>query len=241
LPEADTIADEHEHEGNGRRARRREPLSRARIVEAALRIMDEEGLDAVTMRRVGRELGVEAMSLYNHVADKEDILAGITQAVMAGFVYPPEDPDWRETARRTARAWRQLLKAHPNVITLMSHQRKPMTSIEALRPMEHALEILGRAGLSPRESVRAFRAFGGYIQGFVLAEIANMFGGEQTEVRPEDIARTLPLEELPTLAVHLEHLFRCDLDAEFEYGLDLMIRGLEAKASSEDADATTDG
>jgi len=215
-------------------SRRREPLTRERIVDAALRLMDSDGLEAVTMRHVGRELGVEAMSLYNHVQDKEDILSGVVEAVMAEFEFPEPHQDWREEGRRAARAWRALLKSHPNVMTLMSHQRKPMTSAAALRPMEHAIEILGRAGLSESGTVRAFRAFGGFIQGFVLAEIANMFGGTQVDLAPEDLARDLPLDEVPVLAAHLEFLFDCDQDAEFEFGLDLMIRGLESKAAAQD-------
>jgi AcrR family transcriptional regulator len=218
--------------GEAARKPRREPLTRERIVDAALRLMDDEGLEAVSMRRVGRELGVEAMSLYNHVEDKDDILSGIIEAVMAEFEFPEPHEDWKESARRTARAWRELLRRHPNVITLMSEQRKPMTSPEALRPMEHALEILHRSGLDEAETVRAFRAFGGYIQGFVLAEIANMFGGEAgIDIRPEEVARIMPLEKVPFLARHLPHMFHCDFDAEFEYGLDLMIRGLEAKVA----------
>lgn len=211
---------------------RRAPLSRERIVRAALRVMDEEGLEAVSMRRVGRELGVEAMSLYNHVGDKEDLLTGVVEAVMSDFEFPPEADDWKESARRAARAWRNLLKAHPLVITLMSEQRKPITSVQALRPMEHALGILRTAGLPEGETFRAFRAFGGYIQGYVLAEVANMFGGQEVDVRLEDIARLLPTDELPHVAASLPHMFRCDFDEEFEYGLDLMIRGLEAKTAS---------
>jgi len=233
MPRTSTLPDGSERKGNGpRRSPSRAPLTRERIVETALRIMDSEGLEAVTMRRVGHELGVEAMSLYGHVRDKEEILSGVIEAVMAEFEFPHDHPDWREAARRAARAWRALLTAHPNVLTLMSHQRKPMTSPVALRPTEHALTILSRAGLSREETVRAFRAFGGYIQGFVLAEIANMFGGRDVHVSREDLARSLPLEELPELASHLEFLFDCDLDAEFEYGLDLMIRGLEARAAT---------
>jgi AcrR family transcriptional regulator len=195
--------------------------------------MDAEGLGSVSMRRIGRELGVEAMSLYNHVADKEDILAGVVEAVMAEFEFPDEVAgEWAEKGRAAARAWRELLKAHPNVITLMSEQREPMTSLRALRPMEHAIGTLRDSGLSDEEAVKAFRAFGGYIQGFVLAEVANLFGGDEVQVLPEAVSETLPLEELPNLAVTLPFLFRCDFDDAFEYGLDLMIRGVEAKVAA---------
>ena len=209
--------------------RPREPLTRERIVDAALRLMDTEGLEAVTMRRIGRELGVEAMSLYNHVCDKEDILNGVVEAVMAEFEFPAASKDWRETARRAARSWRTILKRHPNVITLMSEQRKPARSLDALRPMDHALGILAARGLGPQETVRAFRAFGGFIQGFVLAEIANMFGGDPHAAMHEDLAATIPADLLPNLAAHFPYLADCDFDREFEYGLDLMLRGLEAK------------
>jgi len=212
----------------------REPLTRDRIIEAAVRLMDAEGLEAVTMRRLGRELGVEAMSLYNHVADKEDILSGVVEAVMAEFEFSDQGGDeWAEQGRAAARAWRQLLKRHPNVITLMSEQREPVTSLRALRPMEHAIGILRASGLPDQEAVKAFRAFGGYIQGFVLAEVANMFGGQEVQVRPEEVQATVPVGELPNLAATLPFLFHCDFDDAFEYGLDLMVRGVEAKVAAE--------
>jgi TetR/AcrR family tetracycline transcriptional repressor len=216
------------------RGRPREPLTRDRIVQAAVRIMDTEGLEAVTMRRIGRELGVEAMSLYNHVADKEDILAGVVEAVMAEFeLSDGAGGEWAERGRAAARAWRELLKAHPNVITLMSEQRKPMTTLRALRPMEDAIGTIRASGLSDQEAAKAFRAFGGYIQGFVLAEVANLFGGDDVRVLPEEISDTLPIDQLPNLAATLPYLFRCDFDDAFEYGLDLMIRGVEAKVAGE--------
>src|SRR3990170_2509500 len=115
---------------------RREPLTRRRVIATALRLMDEEGIEALSMRRIGRELGVEAMSLYNHVKDKEDILDGITELVMTEFEFPEPHQDWRETVLETARAWRRMLKAHPKVLTLLSERKHPMESIEAFLPMD---------------------------------------------------------------------------------------------------------
>jgi TetR/AcrR family tetracycline transcriptional repressor len=232
MPKASTISEEHQEGADDRRIRR-EPLTRERIIEAALRVMDEEGLEAVTMRRIGRELGVEAMSLYNHVEDKEDILSGIVEAVMGEFRFPEDEPeDWKERARETSREWRRLLKSHPNVITIMSEQRRPPTSLQALRPLEHALGILRSSGLSDEEAVRAYQAFGGFIQGFVMAEVVDMFGEADPHVGPQQLESALPVDELPNLAASLPYIYRCDFDAAFEYGLDLMIRGIEAKVAA---------
>src|SRR3954467_12682736 len=110
---------------------RREPLTRERVIEAALGVMDTEGLDAVTMRRVGRELGVEAMSLYNHVRDKDDILDGIAEEGLGEFEVPSAEA-WDEAARAAAREFRRLLLAHPGVMTLLTERDKPFTSSDSL-------------------------------------------------------------------------------------------------------------
>src|SRR4249920_4005972 len=101
-------------------SKQREKLSRDRIIDTALQIMDDEGLDAVSMRRVGRELGVEAMSLYHHVRDKDDLLMAIRERVLSEFVDPGTDGDWEMRVRRGARSWREVLRAHPNAIGLVS-------------------------------------------------------------------------------------------------------------------------
>jgi AcrR family transcriptional regulator len=212
---------------------RREPLTRERIIQAALRIMDEEGLEGVTMRRIGRDLGVEAMSLYNHVQDKEDILDGICEQVLAEFRIPQVE-DWVESARLGAREYRRLLLAHPNVITLMTDRKSAFTNAESLRAYEFALDRFRSAGLSEADSVKAFHAFGGYIFGFVMMELGLMVGGPEDEehVRAhEEMARLLASADLPRLREALPYIIDCDVEEQFEFGLDLLIQGLLARAA----------
>ncbi|MGH2528150.1 MAG: TetR/AcrR family transcriptional regulator C-terminal domain-containing protein [Actinomycetota bacterium] len=221
-------------EGEASAGHRREPLTRERIVRTALRLMDEEGLDAVTMRHIGRELGVEAMSLYNHVRDKEDILDGVAEAVMADYRPEPASEDWVGWARAAAHEWRRLLKAHPNVITLLVERKHPMTSVEALQPMEHALEIIRQGGLPEEDTVQAFRAIGGYIFGFVMMEVGNMVAGQgerYTDAQMEELARALPADRLPRFLELLPYLARCDDDATFDFGLELLLDGIRARAA----------
>ena len=210
--------------------RSREPLTRDRVIEAALRVMDEEGLDAVSMRRVAREVGVEAMSLYHHVEDKEALLDGICEHVMAKFDFPEPVDDWTENCRRGARAWRRILQAHPAVMRLFAEQRGPIRSIDSMRPMEFALRILRDSGLSDRDTAQAFHAFGGYIQGFVMMELGSIAGGadEMRLKAHEELAAALP-DEFAVLQACSPYFAECSPDEQFEFGLDLLIRGLEAK------------
>lgn len=211
---------------------RREPLTRERIIEAAVRIMDEEGLEALSMRRIGRELGVEAMSLYNHVRDKDDLLVGICEHVLAGFRVP-EAEDWREASRLGAREYRRLLREHPNVITLMTGQKGAFTNPESLRGYEFALDVFARAGLTGAEGVKAFHAFGGFILGFVMFELGLTLAGEDNQEAQghEAMARLVGSADLPRLREAMPHFLECDDEEQFEFGLDLLIEGLRARAA----------
>lgn len=209
-------------------AKTRERLTRERVVEAALRVMDAEGLEAVSMRRLAREVGVEAMSLYNHVRDKDDLIDAICVRVMQDFRFGDPDAPWLERAGFAAREWRRVLMRHPNVITLFSGRRKPMTDATALRPMEHALGILREAGLSDRDAVQMFNVLGGYIMGFVMMEIGQMFSAGTMDVDqpdPEALERMLP-PDMPHLAASIPHLLVCDPDDQFELGLEILLRGV---------------
>jgi TetR/AcrR family tetracycline transcriptional repressor len=210
--------------------RSREPLTRDRVIEAALRVMDEEGLEAVSMRRVAREVGVEAMSLYHHVDDKEDLLDGICEHVMADFDFPEPVDDWAENCRRGARAWRRLLQDHPAVMRLFAEQRGPIRSIDSMRPMEFALRILRACGLTDRDTAQAFHAFGGYIQGFVMMELGSIAGGsDEAHLKAHaELTAMLP-DEFAAMQACSPYFAECDPDEQFEFGLDLLIRGLEAR------------
>jgi AcrR family transcriptional regulator len=209
---------------------RREPLTRERIVRSALRIMDEEGLAAVTMRRIGRDLGVEAMSLYNHVQDKDEILQAVCEEVLAGFRLPQVE-EWTEATREAAREYRRILLAHPNVITLMTERKAPIANPDSLRAYEFALDLFRTAGLSPADAVMAFHAFGGYILGYVTMELGPMVGGTQDEahvVAQEQMARLVATANLPRIREALPYFAECDVEAQFEFGLDLLIGGIRA-------------
>lgn len=190
--------------------------------------MDAEGLDAVSMRRVAREVGVEAMSLYNHVHDKEDLLGCVLEQVMKEFTYPAriEGEDWLQQGRALAHAWRQLLRDHPSALQLFAERKTPMDSVDGLRPMDAALTTLRSAGLSDSDAVQAFHAIGGYIFGFVMMESGRLFGAGEADPResPE-----IPTGQLPSIAACMPYLAECDFDAQFEFGLDLMLEGLRTK------------
>ncbi len=221
----------------------RSPLSRDRIVAAALRVMDAEGLEAVSMRRVAREVGVEAMSLYHHVRDKEDLLQGVCDRIMAGFEFPTASGNWATRCKAAARSWRRLLQAHPDVMRLfaLTHGPSPASS-DSLRPTEFALGVLKESGLSDRDTVQAFHAFGGYIQGFVMMEGGSIKGTGQVAQAGETPFGTGELglaDTFPVLQAVGRYFAECDADEQFEFGLDLMIRGLQAKVAAQTSSSGT--
>jgi TetR/AcrR family transcriptional regulator, tetracycline repressor protein len=215
----------------------RERLTRERVIDAALSVMDAEGLDAVSMRRVAREVGVEAMSLYNHVRDKDDLLQGVCERIMAAYEFPEGYEDWVERAKAGARSWRRLLQAHPDLLRLFAETHGPVpSSPESMRPTEFALTMFREAGLSERDTVQAFHAFGGYIQGFVMMEGGSIKG--QNADTQHAFASEVDPDAFPVLHVVSRYFAECSADEQFEFGLDLMVRGLEARAS---ADASSAG
>jgi AcrR family transcriptional regulator len=207
----------------------RAPLSRARVLRAAVRLADESGFESLTMRKLGRELGVQAMSLYNHVANKDDIRDGIVEIVMGEIEIPSGGADWKASIRRSSISAHEALVRHPWACSLM--MATTTVSPARLRWMEAVLGTLREAGFSADMTHHAYHALDSHITGFTLWLVSFPFDtAEELEGLAEEFLRELPAAEYPYLAEHVEqHLAEPSPDepSEFEFGLDLILDGLE--------------
>ena len=199
----------------------RQPLSRRRVLEEAVRFADREGLEALTMRKLGAELGVEAMSLYNHVPNKGALLDGMVEMLLGEVEIPPRGQDWEERVREGYRAFRQLAHEHPNVFPLLVN--RPPETMDGVWLVEELLQTLREAGFGGEEALHAFRSLSSYTFGYAMAEIRG-FALEPDGSRLG--AWALSPEEFPNLCELRPRLEKVDHDAEFEFGLDLLVSGL---------------
>jgi AcrR family transcriptional regulator len=209
----------------------RRPLSRERVLRTAVKLADESGPEALTMRRLAGELGVEAMSLYNHVPGKEALLDGMVDLVWEEIEPPSAGMDWRVAMRERAIATRAALRRHPWAIGLMEARSAPGPA--NIRVHEAVLACLRSAGFSLPATVHAYNLQDSYIYGFALqekalpAEMDTPAGGAAVAARQLPF---MPAEELPFLREMVgEHIATqgFDFQGEFEFGLDLILDGLE--------------
>jgi AcrR family transcriptional regulator len=207
----------------------RPALTRDRIVEAAVRVADRGGLGAVSMRGVGKELGVEAMSLYHHVTGKEELLDALADRVFTGIALPALDAPWRRAMTERAGSARAVLAAHPWAVTLIESRRNPGPAL--LRHHDTVLGCLRRNGFPVALAAHAFSAIDAYVYGFVLTELTLPFEpGEGAEDFVATLA--LPADDYPHLAEMVAEQVRGREYAyadEFGYGLDLILDGLEER------------
>src|ERR671918_2826532 len=173
---------------------KRRPLSRRRILEAAVRFVDREGLEALSMRKLGSELGVEAMSLYNHVPNKSALLDGMVEVLLGELEVPSEDEEWERRVREAYRAFRRLAHEHPNVFPLLVV--RPPDTMDGIWLVEEFLKTLRGAGFAPETSLHAFRTLSSYASGYAIAEIRG-FAMEPAGSRLG--ASTLPREDFPSI------------------------------------------
>jgi AcrR family transcriptional regulator len=210
-------------------AKPRTPLSRERVLRAAVVLADRGGIESLTMRRLGQELGVEAMSLYNHVADKGDILDGIVDLVFSEIAVPSGRADWKTAMRLRAISAREALLRHPWASSLMQSQTKPGPA--TLRHHDSVIGSLREAGFTIDMAAHAFSVMDSYIYGFAQQQKNLTFStSEEAAVVAENILRQLPSDEYPHLAeMIIEHALKPGYDyaEEFKFGLDLILNGLE--------------
>ena len=207
----------------------RPPLSRQRVIDAASRVADASGLAGVSMRSVGRELEVEAMSLYHPVANKDALLDGLADWVFDRIDTPSATGPWRPEMERRAHSARTVLAAHPWGLGLIESRRSPGPA--TLRHHDAVLGCLRAAGFSVAMAAHAFSVLDAYVYGFVLTEVNLPFQpGESAEDFVEDLG---PITDLyPHLAEMVaEQIVGRDYayGNEFDYGLALVLDGLEAR------------
>jgi TetR/AcrR family tetracycline transcriptional repressor len=203
----------------------RTPLSRPRIIEAALRYVDEHGLAELSMHRLGAELGVRGMSLYKHVENKDDVLNGIVELLWTTFEreYQP-GPDWRASVFSFATSLRAFVHRHPNAAPLWIN--RPVVAEAALRAVRPLIRAPATRKPPDEQVVPVLRTVTIYALGYALTEL-NWFRAAAPECAPvgRDLVPAGADEEL--LAIADDFCGCVDMAAQFELGLDLMLRGLE--------------
>ncbi|WP_433543904.1 TetR/AcrR family transcriptional regulator (plasmid) [Streptomyces sp. CA-294286] len=206
----------------------RTPLTRERVIRAATAVADEKGVGALTMRAVSRLLGVEAMSLYHHVAGREDILDGMVDAVFAEIDLPPRDTDWKHAMRHRAESARAALRRHPWAVGLMDSRTRPGPA--TLRHHDAVLGALRAGGFSVTMTAHAVSLIDSYLYGFVLQESSLPFSDTEELAEVADaILRDLPADTHPHLAeLATEHALKPGYAYadEFDYGLTLILDAL---------------
>src|SRR5215212_8379275 len=204
------------------------PLSRERILQAALELVDDRGVESLTMRKLGESLGFEAMSLYNYVTSKHDVLDGILDLVLAESDPPSGDGDWDAAIRASAVSVHEALRRHPWACTLLmspAHARPAR-----VRYMDLLLGRLRAAGFSAETTYTAYHVLDGHIFGFSLWEASHNYTAEEASSLAAKFAETITVDAYPYLHEHAEQHFSEGPHREvsaFEFGLDLIVDGLK--------------
>ncbi|MGW2665125.1 TetR/AcrR family transcriptional regulator C-terminal domain-containing protein [Nocardia tengchongensis] len=214
-------------------ARGEGPVTRAVVLAAALELIDREGVDGLSMRRLAEAVGRDPMVIYRHVENKAAVLDGVAELVFEQLSIDVTDADWIGQLRSVARDFRRLALAHPRVVPLLV--TRPLATPLGLRPpavvrpLEDVLELLTRAGFSGEAALHVYRALFGFLYGHVLNEL------QEIVERPEETDEVLrlglyrlPIDEFPLVRKLAPVLAAYDGAAELERGLDILLTGLTA-------------
>jgi AcrR family transcriptional regulator len=205
----------------------RTPLSKDRVLRAAMALADEGGIKTVSMRKIAQELGVEAMSLYNHVASKDEIIDGIVDLVATDIDLAPDGADWKAAMRRRAISAHEQLLEHPWAANLwMSGQT---FGAARMRYADAVLRGFREGGFPEELTYHAFHVLQSHVMGFTLYVASFDFDVEELEELAATFLETFPADEYPDLALHIRQHAEPGEEHEgtFEFGLDLVLDGLE--------------
>lgn len=213
----------------------RVPLTRDRVLRAALAFVDARGLETLSIRKLSAELGVKGMSLYTHVDSKDALLDGLVEAMTSELDLPdPQETDWRAALRQFAASLRDMIHRHPAAAPLLdSRHIQPAHRLEVV---DAYLQVLARAGFAEERALEVVRVVQVYAQGHALAEVSWGIAGQDPAIPADDIARMrwvadmIPRDTPDRLVrVGLRYCADCDMDHQFQVGLDLILRGLQAE------------
>ncbi len=213
----------------------RRPLTRERILHVGLRLIDQQGLEAFTMRKLASELGVDPMSLYRHFENKDALLDGVADVLWSEVKLPESEAGWEALLRSFATSLRQLSHAHPHAYALLCKNQS--LSLALLRLCDVALELLQQAGFTQRRAMEILCTVSSYAMGYAMVELSALApvpserGTEElSEIgRLTQLMRRLPRETPAHLVEVACVLTNCDMDAQFLFGLDLMLTSLKVR------------
>jgi TetR/AcrR family transcriptional regulator, tetracycline repressor protein len=207
-------------------ARAKRDLTRDQVLAAALRLAERDGVTSLTMRKVAKEVGVEAMSLYNHVTDKEAMLDGLADVVLGKFEFPEPTGDWVADVRAIAHAFRRFAVQYPQTAPLILTRQSFSPAL--LRVADTILGVLIKAGFAPAQAVHAMRALLANVVGVLLREMgaSPSLAGDDAVSRDRRVER-LVASELPNLGLVATDLSIIDHEAEFDFTLDLVLGSLQ--------------
>ncbi len=211
----------------------KQPLGRELVLSTALELVDSEGLDALTMRRLGQELGRDPMSLYRYAGNRAALLDGVTELVLDELTIFPDDKDWQTQLRRIAHDLRRLALRHPNVVPLLV--TRPLSTplglrpLGTLRPLEQILSLLIDAGFAPEDALHVYRAYYGFLYGHILNELQKLIvDPEENEALLRLGLHRLPAKDFPHLRALAPVLADYDGAAELDQGISILLSGLAA-------------
>ncbi|MPZ63548.1 MAG: TetR family transcriptional regulator [Propionibacteriales bacterium] len=213
---------------------RPERISREVILATALEIIDRDGIDGLSIRRLGQALGRDPMALYRYAPNKAALLDGVAEVVLDQLNVDIPNGDWTDQLRTIAHSFRNLAHAHPHVVPLLV--TRPLATplalrpLGTLRPLEGILALLTRAGFSPPDALHIYRSFLGFLNGHILNELQELVDNpDESDALLRLGLHRLPIREFPLLRSLAPVLAGYDGATELDRGLDILIAGLQTR------------